>query len=226
MKDYFEPPVSSGRRAASYWYVDGLPHAVFGLALLMSGALALLWRVYLPNPRLGHYFAIGMMFVLYSLMGRHFVDILKSRVTYPRTGYVQPPEEAERISLTTLSLQPGPQPKENATSFDRRIAIVIFFFVLTPFSAAPRWFVPVLMAALAATLYVLNRNSEPPFRWWSVLVLGLMGLVFLWVDVPLLVQPSLPLLLVGLWLVAQGGETLIKYLRGNRGPQIPEGNRT
>jgi hypothetical protein len=182
--------------------------------------------MYLPDPRLGHYFAVGMVFVLYSLVGRRIVDVLKSRLTYPRTGYVQPPEEAERLTLTTLSLQHGSPPKENVTVFERRIVIVIFFFLLTPFSTAPHWFVPVLMAVLAAILYALNRNSEPPCRWWSVVLLGLMGLVFLWVDVPLFLQPSLPLLLVGLWLVAQGGGTLFKYLHENRYPQIPESHQT
>jgi hypothetical protein len=185
-----------------------------------------LWCIYLPGPRLGHYLAMGMVFTLYALVGRHIIDVLKSRVTYPRTGYVQPPEEAERLTLTTLSLQPDPPLKENVTFFERRVAMVVFFFLLTPFSAAPHWFVPALMATLAAALYVLNRNSEPPCRWWSALILGLMGLVFLWVDVPLLLQPSLPLLLVGLWLVAQGGETLIRYLRENRYPQVPESART
>jgi hypothetical protein len=230
MKDYsVGPTASAGRRAASYWFVDGLPHVIFGSALLLSGASGLLWRRYLPHPKLGHYLALVSGFGLYFLMGRAILDLLKSRVTYPRTGYVQPPEEMERSSgeiLTTLSLRPGPPPKENVTFFERRIVIVIFFFLVTPFAGSPRWFVPVLMAALAATLYALNRNSEPFCRWRSALVLGLMGLVALWVDVPPLLQPSLPLLLVGLWLVAQGGRTLINYLRQNPFPRVSGGTRT
>ncbi len=222
MKNFSEGSVNSGRRAAAYWYADGLPHAVLGLVLLISGVLHLLWRVYLPYPRLGHYLAIGMGLGLYCLARHHLVDVLKSRLTYPRTGYVQPPEEVQRLRMTTLSLQPASALRENVTSFERRIVIVIFFFLFTPFSAAPHWFVPLLTASLAATLYALNRNSEPPCR-WSALVLGLMGLVFLWVDVPFLLEPSLPLLLVGLWLVAHGGATLIQYLRENPYPHIPEG---
>jgi hypothetical protein len=112
------------------------------------------------------------------------------------------------------------------TSFERGIVIWIFFFLVTPFSALSYWFVPVLIAALAATLYARNRNSEPPIRWWSALLLGLMGLVFLWVRVPPLLPLSLPLLIVGLWLVALGGGTLIGYLRENPLPQYSEGGRT
>ena len=71
------------------------------------------------------------------------------------------------------------------------------------------------MAALAATLYALNRNAVPPCPWWSALLLALMGLVFLWVDVPPLLEPFLPLLLVSFWLVFQGAWSLIGYLRAN-----------
>ncbi|MEN6534655.1 MAG: hypothetical protein ABFD89_13385 [Bryobacteraceae bacterium] len=229
MKDASTRPMASfGRRAASYWFVDGLPQAVFGLALLVSGAMELLWRMYAPHPKAGHYLAVGTGFFLYFYIGTRILDLLKSRVTYPRTGYVQPPEETQRLigePLTTLSLRPVPQPKENVTSFGWRTVIVIYFFLVTPWDGSPRWFVPVLMAAIAATLYALNRVSEHPYRWWSTLVLGLTGLVSLLADVPPLLQPLLPLLLVGLWLVGQGGWTLINYLRQNPQPRISEGVR-
>jgi hypothetical protein len=222
---------SSGRRAASYWFVDGLPEIVLGLALFVSAALGLLWRMYVPSLRVSHGLVVGVGFLLYTFMGRSILDVLKSRITYPRTGYVQPPEDMEGPkggTLTTLSLQPGPPPRGNVTSFGRRTVAVIFVFVflVIPSAGSPRWFVPVLTAALAATLYTLNRTSEHPYRWWSALILGLMALVFLWVDVPSLRQPWLPLLLVGLWLLAQGGWTLINYLLENPYPRVSEGART
>jgi hypothetical protein len=185
-----------------------------------------------PNLRVRHYLVVATGLYLYLFMGRRVLDLVKSHVTYPRTGYVQPPEEVERLSvgtLTTLSLEPDPPPKENVTSFGWRtvtVALIFLLFLFTPSDGSPRWFMPVLMAALAATLYALNRNSVHPYRWWSALVLGLMGLVFLWVDVPPSLQPLLPFLLLGLWLVAQGGWTLINYLHGNPYPQASEGART
>lgn len=198
---------------------------VLGMALIVSGALGILWRIYLPNPRVGHYLTLGLGFLLYTFPGRRVLDSLKSRLTYPRTGYVQPPQEIERGSESTaiLSLFPSPPPNENVTFFQHRIVLVIFAFLVTPFPELPYWFIPVQTAALAATLYAWNRNSEPGCPWWSALALGLMGLVFLWVNVPPLLPLSLPLLLVGLWLMTMGGGTLIRYIRENPYPRHSEG---
>jgi hypothetical protein len=220
---------SPGRRAATYWFVDGLQEIVFGVALLVSAASGLLWRLFLPNPPAWHGFGLGVGFVLYFWMGRRVLDLLKSRATYPRTGYVQPPEELERLRgevLTPLSLQARPPRNENVTSFGWRTATVVFLFLVTPIDGSPRWFVPVLMAALAAALYALNRSSEHPYPWRATLVLGLMGLLSLWENVPPLLRPFLPLLLVASWLLALGGWTLVHYLRENPVPRVSEGART
>ncbi len=232
------PKASAGRRAASYWFVDGLEEILFGSALLVSGASALTWRIYAPAPWMKFswvFLWVGIL--LYGSTKRRILDLVKSRLTYPRTGYAQPPEEIESLGgepLTMLSLQPAPPPKENVTSFGwRTVGVFLFFlvFIVVPFlnnpsDELPRWFVPSLMAALAAALYALNRKSEHPYRWWSLSVLGFMGLVFLWVDVPSLLRPFLPVLLGGSWLVLLGGLTLIQYLRDNPYPQASEGART
>ena len=36
---------SYGRRAAAYWFVDGLTEILLGLVLVVFGALAMLWRI-------------------------------------------------------------------------------------------------------------------------------------------------------------------------------------
>jgi len=38
-----------GRRAAQYWFVDGLPDLIFGLALLAWGSAALLSQLFFPG---------------------------------------------------------------------------------------------------------------------------------------------------------------------------------
>jgi len=69
----------------------------------------------------------------------------------------------------------------------------------------------------------MNRNSNPPLPWWSALVLGLMGLPFVWVDTPSLLQPSFSMFLVGVWLAAQGSLKLIQYVLPTA--RIPERHR-
>ena len=145
-------------------------------------------------------------------------------MTYPRTGYVQPPEEDERAvipppALITLSLSPGPPVEENATSFNRRTAMPIFFILSLSFNPKPpRPLAPLVLLALALALYAANRRLERPYHWGWALILALTALVFLWVDVPPLLQPLLSYLLVGGWLVTQGVCTLVHYLRANPDP--------
>jgi hypothetical protein len=232
MQDYSVTPAASyGRRAASYWFVDGLPEILFGLALVTMAALLFLWRMYVPKFWRGFdLLIVAVGFLLYYRMERSILDFLKSLVTYPRTGYVQPPEESEgRVrTLTTLSLRPDPPAQENVTFFRRRTVMLIFWFCYVFViigNPGGRWVVPVLMPALAVALYVVNRRSEHPYRWWSTLILGLTGLVFLLVDVPVPLQRPLPLLLAGCWLLAQGACTLVHYLRANPFPRAAEGVR-
>jgi hypothetical protein len=195
--------ISYGRRAASYWFADGLPEMLFGLVLVIMAALMFLWHLYVPKRwiRLDLLIVVAG-FTFYYLMERKILDFLKSQVTYPRTGYAQPPEEVPRRvqTLTTLSLRPDPPAKENVTSFQWRTVMLVFWFCY-PFilngNPLGRWAVPVLMPALAITLFAVNRRSERPYRWWSALILALAGLVFLWVDVPAPLQRPLPLLLAG-----------------------------
>jgi hypothetical protein len=221
--------VSYGRRAAAYWFVDGLPEILFVLALVVMAGLGSLCGMYAPKPWSRFDWVIAYAgLVLYLLVERRILDFLKARSTYPRTGYVQPPEESEwRVeTLTTLHLRPDPPAKENVTFFRlRTVTPVTLFFVLFCANGNPtgRWLVPLATSALALTLYIANRKSERPFPWWSALFLALAGLVFLWVDVPETFQPSLPFLLAGAWLMAQGGYTLVRYRRANPFPAAAEG---
>src|SRR5258708_2886178 len=104
--DSMAPTVSYGRRAASYWFVDGLPEILFGLALVIFAALAFLWRVYAPKPwSESDWMIVYAGLLLYLFLERGVLDFLKSRVTDPRTGYVRPHEQSRwiRLTLTTLS---------------------------------------------------------------------------------------------------------------------------
>jgi hypothetical protein len=226
-----KPAVSYGRRAASYWFVDGLPETLFGLALVVFAAWAFLLRMYAPKPWSSFDVAIFYAgLILYCLTERGILDFLKGRFTYPHTGYVHPPEESEwRVEpLTILRLRPDPPAKENVTFFRlRTMGPVFLVFALFWANGHPagRWVVPSVTSALALTLYFANRKSERPYRWWSALILALTGLVFLWVDVPAPLQGPLPFLLAGVWLAAQGVRTLVHYLRINPYPAAAEGAR-
>jgi hypothetical protein len=232
--DSAEQTASYGRRAARYWFVDGLPELLFGLALIVMAGVAFLLFMETPGPWNGPWRALGILaiyavFVLYLFSERGVLDFLKARFTYPRTGYVQPPDEKEwrAETMTTLSLlRPDPPAREDVTFFRLRtvwpILMVLCLFVPHG-SPIGRWFAPLVTPALAVTLYAVNRSTDHPYRWWSALILALAGLMFVWVHVPAALQWPLPFLLMGAWLVAQGTYTLVRYLRANPYPRMAEG---
>ena len=226
MKDQTVEPYGPGHRAAAYWFADGLPQLVLGLAIDFSAVLGILvWRVLAPNPQFFHGAIMAAGFLLYAWLGRRAIEELKSRLTYPRTGYAKPPEEIDGPpvqTLTSLNLEPRRRMSENVTSFEKRTGMVIFFALMGTLGGAPNWFVTPWLAVLAAALYVFNRNSVHPYRWWSVAALPLMGAPFLWVKPPAYVHEWLALLLSGIWLTAFGGIKLLQYLRANPGPAARE----
>jgi hypothetical protein len=219
---------SPGRRAAAYWFADGLPDIVFGTTLIIFGAAGALWQIFAPHHWVYDLCLMLAGFGLFYWKESAVLNFLKSHVTYPRTGYVQPPDEAPAPAvLISLSLTPTPPADENVTYFLRRTVMMFWYIFYLSFSSdPPRWLAPLLMAVLAITLYAANRSSERPFRWWSTLILALTGLVFLWVDVPRLLQPMISILLAGTWLLAHGVCALIHYLRVNPSARTPEGVRT
>jgi hypothetical protein len=86
------PVLSAEHRAWHYWFDDGLPTLVAGLGFLFAG-LAFLY----DRSQNSTYISIAVGFVgLLSYVSilifhRQIIDWLKSKITYPRTGYAQPP---------------------------------------------------------------------------------------------------------------------------------------
>ena len=106
------PVMDAERRAWSYWFIDGLPNLVAGvLCLLISSvyALASAGPRHVRSP-----LVITLVAVAFGIYGvvffrlRQTLEWLKSRITYPRTGYTTPPYfvnwNAAPIELTMLNL--------------------------------------------------------------------------------------------------------------------------
>jgi hypothetical protein len=240
--DSVKETASYGRRAASYWSVDGLPEILRGLMFIVLTGVGLLWRS--SAPKFGAGFHFGVLFlglpVYFFLVERVVLDSLKSRITYPRTGYVEPPERllggtGAPAVLSLRSAQPflvspfTPSGSENVTFFWTRTVTPLFAVAglcMLGRDLLGRWLLPLAMPALAVTLYVANRiyrTSDRPYPWWSVLILALTGPAFLWVNVPTRLRWTPLFLVTGAWLLAQGVYALVHYMRANPYPQTAEG---
>jgi hypothetical protein len=102
------PLLTAERRASRYWFDDGLPTILVGTAYLLMA-------FFLLYPREGSStfaaivsFAAVLGYGMLILRQRQILDWLKSRIIYPRTGYVAPPPCADDpqscSGVTALSL--------------------------------------------------------------------------------------------------------------------------
>ncbi len=228
---------SAGRRAAAYWFVDGLEEIVFGLLFLIPGVGVIAFDLnYLQHwwmALLIFCFFVGFWILFWA--DRQILDFLKARFTYPRTGYARPPQNPEpdqdvlvdfilpdkrrRELLTLYSARPL---DENVTSFRAR---TVFLFLAANMVA--QWFpgrgsVALIMVAVAALVFGLNRGEVHPYAWWSVLPIALAGLLSAAVEIPPASRQVLPFIIGGGWLLAQGGWTFVRYLRTHPRPKEPE----
>lgn len=208
---------SPGQRAAAYWFSDGLPDIVFGLTVLLVATVAMLWQMWRGHAPIYDFWLTTTAFLLFFWKERAVLDWLKSRSTYRRTGYVQPPDEAEGTAgLIVLSLNAA-RPEENVTRFTRRTVMVVFwlFYMLYGSRQPPSWLAPAVLAGAGIVLYTGNRNSEHPYPAWWALILALSGLLFLVPGVPQRLQPQLCGAIAGAWLTAYGLLTLVRYRQAN-----------
>jgi hypothetical protein len=216
-------PEAAGRRAAAYWFIDGLPEIFFGILYLVWGCIGLVWGFYLENRWLRWSMAPEVLaFLLLWWKAPAILDYFKARLTYPRTGYVNPPADVPngRWHMITLGLA-SPPTDSNVTSF-QRTAYAFFVarvFVLPGDPWAARWIVPALMTIVAVEVYVWNRREAHAYSWQSALAIALAGLLSAGVEVPPGSRQFIPMLIGGVWLLAHGIPALVRYRRTYPAPK-------
>ena len=201
--------------------MDGLPEIVAGLIFIAMGCGSL----YLNNAHLHPRWvratigAIDVALVLVIVVFSRSIDLfLKSRITFPRTGYVQAPrdwrEESEQDTVMSLGLTGDSRPpNQNVTRFtDSIFAAVILAQIIARVIARPIG-LAVAMSSAAVLLYVLRRHSERPYHWASVLLLPLGGIAAMRLPMGADDYPWAATLIGGAWLALQGAWRLIGYVR-------------
>jgi len=215
---------SSGRRAAAYWFIDGLPEIGFGSLYLIWSVFGLAWG-YSPESPGMKWISVGaaVVFIIFFWWDRKILEFVKWRMTYPRTGYVRPPKEPghDRPDPFRPFLKAAPS-DENVTHFRTR-TVFLFFLAMqivsmtgTVGNGIPKgWSVTVVMALVAALEYWCTREEVMPYSVWSVSALGVAGIPVMAWDLPAKSLPYVPLLIGGIWLSAHGWWRLIHYVRSN-----------
>jgi hypothetical protein len=221
-----------GRRAAAFWFSDGLVEIVFGLFVVLWAGWGIASSFKLLHPwmlLIGWLIVYGLFF---PLMYRYpkVIDYLKTRITYPRAGYAQPPAELSpdqdflhdmftgTKSLQLITLKNASFISENVTDFRVRALTLIFTahtLGLIGYSYPVKWLIPILMTAFAALAFLLNRKDAHSYSWYSVIPIILVGFLPIAMEFPRQFIMVFPVLVYGTWLLLQGSLALTRFLRDN-----------
>ena len=203
MKDKLE---KTRLRTVQYWFSDGLSEIAFaGLCLIL--ALYFLSQAVLPEGSL-LYFLLNASLVLViiggTLLARRLIHMLKSRITYPRTGYVAYPNKpANRWGCVLLGMGIA--------------ALVAFLFTQQPGSLA--W-MPAVTGLIIAFVMLMSGFRTGLLRFYLIGFISLLlGGGLSWAGVGDILGLSAFYGLLALVLGLSGGCTLRTYLRSAPAPE-------
>ncbi len=94
------------QRSKRYWNVDGIPEIVMGGFWLLMGVAFVLQDLVPIDSWLAaaHSWAVMLVLMVFGLSANRIAKILKSKYTYPRSGYVEfrEPSQSQRLLRFTV----------------------------------------------------------------------------------------------------------------------------
>ena len=104
------PLESAQQRSWNYWFDDGLPMLVGGATILFVSLFLIFSRRKSPLSITAAIVA-GLLYIAFLFGSRKIIEWLKTRITYPRTGYARAPYFTESnpgtpVDFVSLSLLP------------------------------------------------------------------------------------------------------------------------
>jgi len=241
------PTLQAEQRAQQHWAADGLPSIIAGI----GGLVLAFFILYLKNGHSGFKVLVLLcaltLYWVFTQRNTEIVDWLKTRLSYPRTGYVRPPYKPEDKSLPLdfkmLSMQgtdtaPSEETKRQRAATMRQVWIVLFLIFSTSFGLAyfrptwihSPWVYSVLSFSLIAMVWLFARIEHRPVSWIPPAGLALVGFSMSVLQLRGIIAPDqFGYFLAGISLVSilNGVVSLIRFLRRNpHGPlradrQIP-----
>jgi hypothetical protein len=93
------------QRVRRYWYVDGIGELIGGGVFVLLGLYFCAQQYFGDRSLLGGVLQSGFVLIFIGgvLLGRKLINSLKTRITYPRTGYVEY-EKKDGIQRRTLAM--------------------------------------------------------------------------------------------------------------------------
>ena len=220
------------QRAWQYWFVDGLTHLLLGLALLSMSICGLFpprprafWQLALLAAPLGLYVAL-------ILWQRQILEWLKTKITYPRTGYVQPPFDAVAgaAGMVELGLEGSDERRAEAERLaaDHRKRLLLAASLAVPglfamLLSENRLVPTVASVLLASALWALRKFEK--VSWITIVGLPVLGICMtIFVTPGAYPSHRMAWLMAGLGglFVLEGTIALARYLLQNPASKLAE----
>jgi len=194
------------QRVKRYWFKDGLGELVAGGMILLIG-LYFAGQEWLPGGSMGRTLlqsSLVLLVISGTLATRWLVNALKTRLTYPRTGYVE--------------YEPGPKNTPSRRVFTAGIAIsVSALLVMFGRSFGSFNWLPGFTGLLFGAVFIILRaRSNGVGRFY---ILGtfciILGMALSFSGLPMGYSLGLFYGLTGIVSMLSGAITLLRYLREN-----------
>lgn len=231
------PPLSvadAKQQAWQYWFEDGLTHLLLGIAILSISICTL----YPPRPRAFWQLAIwAAMLTLYTalmLRQRQILEWLKTKITYPRTGYVQSPFDVTDLAASPNMIELGLTAADERRAEARRLLVAQRRQVSLAAALAvagslalllieSRWAYTVIGVLFALALWALRRNEK--VSWIAIVGLPILGTCVTAFSVPGSYPPNRVAWFMAGWgglFVLDGTIALTRYLLRNPMSKVAE----
>ena len=229
------PPLSDAKQQAwQYWFEDGLTHLLLGIAILSISICTL----YPPRPRAFWQLAIwAAMLTLYTalmLRQRQILEWLKTKITYPRTGYVQSPFDVTDLAASPNMIELGLTAADERRAEARRLLVAQRRQVSLAAALAvagslalllieSRWAYTVIGVLFALALWALRRNEK--VSWIAIVGLPILGICMTVFSVPGSYPPNRVAWFMAGWgglFVLDGTIALTRYLLRNPMSKVAE----
>jgi hypothetical protein len=194
------------QRVKRYWYSDGIGELIGGGMLVLLGIYFALQGLLGQNSMLGGILQVSLILVMIGGMAasRWLVNILKTRLTYPRTGYVEYQVKEYNLKL-------------------RRVGVILLAFMISSLTMVFVRSLETIDSIVAVTgiavgliLMVLRAKSSGLARFYILGAISIvLGLGFSVSGLPNGYSLGLFYGLMGISFILSGALTLRRYLEYN-----------
>lgn len=194
------------QRVKRYWYTDGIGELIGGGMFILLGIYFGLQEFLGQDSMLGGILQVSLILVMIGGMaiGRRLVSTLKTRLTYPRTGYVEYQVDEHKIKSRQIWVA--------ILAFTISALTMIFIRLFQSFDSI----VAVTGIAVGLILIILRAKASGLSRFYILGVISvLLGLTLSVSRLPNGYSLGLFYGLMGVCFIISGGLTLRRYLEEN-----------